>query len=378
MIMKKTVSVAFATIASIILILVVVFTALQYTINDETFITNEFTALELSDKMGISNTELVLSMTRLVDYMDGDADDISVTVNIGGAPTEMFALEQEVSHMADVRLLYQTIRGYRDIGALVMLVLFLFAALVDFKFAPQRLAQGYLSGAFVAFLFFGFLGTWAMLDFSSFWTAFHMALFWNDEWLFDAAESRMINMMPEQLFSDIIGQMALYAGILIGLLILLSVLALFFSSARYKRGHAQRLAARRRREAARAERKKALAARKAEKEKAKRLAEKKKRKAEAMKRRAEAEEARRKAEEKARRKAERGRGKSARAADDGYDRAPLDIEGGAYANSTDELTARTTAHRPSPPIFMMKRLPSSPFMPMATPMLRNPTIPTIP
>lgn len=272
--MRKFLSVSMAAIASIILILVLVFTSIGLVINDETFINNEFTKLAVGQKMGISNADLVRAMSRLVDYMEGDAEDIGVEVTIDGQKAQMFDYPQEAEHMADVRQIYMTIAGYRDIGVLVMLILFLFAAVIHFRFAPQYLAQGYLSGAFVLLLIFGFLGTWASLDFSNFWTFFHQMLFWNDLWLFDGTQSRMINMLPEEIFADIIANVALYAGAVIAALIVLSVIALVLSSAGHKRRRAIALARKKAREDAIAARKKARAEVKAAAEQEKRLAQK--------------------------------------------------------------------------------------------------------
>jgi integral membrane protein (TIGR01906 family) len=272
--MRKFISVSLAMLASIILILVLVFTSIGLVINDETFINNEFTKLAISQKMAISNVDLVRSMTRLVDYMEGDADDINVEVTIDGQTKQMFDYPQEAEHMADVRQIYMTIAGYRDIGVLVMLILFLFAAVFHFRMAPQYLSQGYLSGAFVMLLLFGFLGTWAALDFSNFWTFFHQTLFWNDLWLFDGTQSRMINMLPEDVFSDIISRVALYAGSVIAVLIALSTTALVVSSAGYKRRRAITLARKKAQEEAANLRKKSRAEAKAAAEKEKRLAQK--------------------------------------------------------------------------------------------------------
>ncbi len=272
--MRKFLSVSMAALASIILILVLVFTSIGLVVNDETFVNNEFTKLSISQEMGISNTDLVRAMGRLVDYMEGDADDINIEVTINGEKQQMFDYPQEAEHMADVRQIYTTIAGYRDIGVLVMLILYLFAAVIHFRMAPQYLSQGYLSGSFVLLLIFGFLGTWASLDFSNFWTFFHEALFWNDMWLFDGTKSRMINMLPEDIFADIIAQMALYAGAVILVLIVLSVLALVLSSAGYKRRRAIALSRRKAHEDAVAARKQARADALAAAEKEKRLAEK--------------------------------------------------------------------------------------------------------
>ena len=272
--MRKFLSVSMAMFASIILILVLVFTSIGLVIDNETFLNNEFTKLAISQKMGISNADLVRSMVRLVDYMEGDVEDINVEVTIDGQTEQMFDYPQEAEHMADVRQIYMTIAGYRDIGVLVMLILFLFAAVIHFRMAPQYLSQGYLSGSFVMILIFGFLGTWASLDFSNFWTFFHQTLFWNDLWLFDGTQSRMINMLPEDVFADIIARIALYAGAVIVALIVLSTIALVLSSAGYKRRRAIALARKKAQEEAVAMRKRARAEAKAAAEKEKRLAQK--------------------------------------------------------------------------------------------------------
>lgn len=128
--------------------------------------------------------------------------------------------------MADVRLLYQNFRTYRDFGLLLALVLYLLAAILHVRTAMHTLASGYAYGAFVIALFVGFIGTWAALDFSSFWTFFHQILFWNNDWLFDASASRMINMLPEQFFSDMILRMAAIAGAAFLLLLAASVVLL--------------------------------------------------------------------------------------------------------------------------------------------------------
>ena len=304
--MKKSLSIGLAMLATILLIFVVAFVALQQVITNETFVNNEFTKLEIADSMGMNTADLVSSMMVLVNYMEGNVDSIDIIVSVNGQKVPMFELEQEITHMADVRQIYQTVRGYRDIAAIVLLVLLILAALINFRRAPQSLAQGYLFGFFMMLVVFGFIGTWAYMDFSSFWTFFHEALFWNDLWLFDTAQSRMINMLPEQMFADIIGRMGLYTGIVIGALLLLSIVALVFSSERYKQARATaKMSAAQRKEYCK-NRAALLEERRKEAEEAKRLAEKRaaKRKADekaerdlliAQKARADAKKARQKA-----------------------------------------------------------------------------------
>lgn len=244
--MRKRFAVMLSTLASIILILCILFTALQITINDKNFIEYEYARLSLARRMGMSNLDLVNSCERLIDYMEGRADNIDITVTVNGEQVRMFDQEQEISHMADVRLLYQRFRSFRDFGVLLALVLYLLSAVLHIRTAMHTLAAGYAYGAFVIALFAGFLGTWAALDFSNFWTFFHQMLFWNEDWLFDASASRMINMLPEQFFSDVIMRMALIAAVAFVLLLAVSIVALLSIRKKRRLAREKAIAARRR------------------------------------------------------------------------------------------------------------------------------------
>ena len=200
----------------------------------------------------MSNLDLVSSCERLIDYMEGRVDSIDIQVTVDGEQVLMFEQEQEISHMADVRLLYQRFRTFRDFGVLLALVLYLLGAVLHIRSAMHTLASGYVYGAFVIALFAGFLGTWAALDFSNFWTFFHQMLFWNNDWLFDASTSRMINMLPEQFFADVYTYIySILAGVAFVLLLVASAVAL--ASIRKKRRLAREkaIAARRKAQQAR-------------------------------------------------------------------------------------------------------------------------------
>lgn len=256
--MRKRFAIMLSTLASIVLILCILFTALQLTINNRTFLEYEYGRLSLAREMGMSNNDLIASCQRLIDYMEGRVDSIDITVTVDGEQTLMFDQQQEVSHMRDVRTIYQACRTMRDFGVLLALVLYLLGALLHMRTALHTLASGYCCGAFVVALFAAFLGTWAALDFSNFWTFFHQMLFWNDDWLFDAAASRMINMLPERFFADVIVRMAALFGAALLALAAASAAALY--NIRKKRRAARARALARRRAARRQAQKEAGAA----------------------------------------------------------------------------------------------------------------------
>lgn len=243
--MRKRFAIMLSTLATILLVLCILFTALQLTINNRTFLEYEYGRLSLAHDMGMNNLDLIESCQRLIDYMEGRVDSIDITVTVNGESVLMFDQEQEISHMRDVRLLYQTCRSMRDFGVLLALVLYLLSAVLHMRTAMHTLAAGYTYGAFVVALFAGFIGTWAALDFSSFWTFFHQMLFWNEDWLFDASTSRMINMLPERFFSDVIVRMIALAGAVFLLLLAASIAALVSIRKKRRLARARAIAARR-------------------------------------------------------------------------------------------------------------------------------------
>ena len=80
----------------------------------------------------------------------------------------------------------------------------------------------------------GGLALWAALDFTSFWTAFHLAFFSNDLWLMDPRVSRMIRICPEHLFSGIAGRMAAKTAAMLGVICI--ALVAYYRNTRKKEG----------------------------------------------------------------------------------------------------------------------------------------------
>ena len=235
--MRKHIAVILSAVASVILIFVLLFTAVEIAINDNTFINNEYTKLGLAREMGMNNAELVNSCIRLLDYMQGEVPNIDIMVTINDVEMLMFEQEQEIVHMEDVQRLYLTCREWRDTGIVVMLVLYILSALLTFRTAVHSIARGFLWGAFLAGLVIGFIGTWAALDFSSFWTAFHETLFWNDLWMFDPTESRMINILPETFFKDLVIRIVIYGGTALVVLIVLAIITLIAHQRRLEKAY---------------------------------------------------------------------------------------------------------------------------------------------
>ena len=221
-----------AVLASLLLIVAVLFTSLQLCMNDRAYFEKTYERMELSASIGISTDDITLALMRLIDYMEGRVDSIQLTVTENGAAVSMYN-ERETLHMLDVRALYQTWRAVRDFAVPAAAVL-LFAALHTTQ-KGQRLRL--VARAFLrASAFFGAglaaLTVFALVDFDAFWIAFHHLFFDNDLWLLSYQTDRMIRICPENLFSGLIARFAL-----LFLLPFASMLTLAFIGARKPRGN---------------------------------------------------------------------------------------------------------------------------------------------
>lgn len=221
---KNTILTVLASAASFFLVIAMLFSALSLVMNSEKRHRSEYERLNVADFMGMSDEDIVRSLMRLVDYMEGRVDDIVVEVTVYGESTAMFN-ERETMHMVDVRTLYQAWRTASCIMyAFAAVVLAALIAVFGKRWYVPA-SKGFIIGfaAFAAMLLA--IGAYAVIDFNSFWTSFHLLFFSNDLWLLDPAESRMINMFPIEFFSNIILNFVLIFVPVSVMMLVLSIIA---------------------------------------------------------------------------------------------------------------------------------------------------------
>ena len=182
----------------LLFIVSVLFSAIRLVINRPSFFYAEYTRLDHARYMGMNTEDLTNATMQMVRYMEGSVPSIDLDVTVNGARVSMFN-DRERAHMVDVLALYQGWRtvSYVCFGLIALLVMLL-------RKRPGELARAFLNASKVFVLLLAAIAVWVLFDFSSFWTAFHHLFFTNDLWLLDPATSRMINMMPLQLFNDIV------------------------------------------------------------------------------------------------------------------------------------------------------------------------------
>lgn len=202
--MNRTISTTILAVAAFVLIFCIAFTVIQSTCSDFGFFEREFIKLGLDSSMNMTIGDISKGLQALVDYMNGKVDSIDVNVMINGVLTPMYALDIEHIHMVEVRDVWQGFDTARNLGFLAAALLALLAVMTDNKNTLRNAAVGYLWALGAAMVLCLFAGVWVATSFNSFWTQFHRLIFPNSEnWLLPAS-SRMIQMLPGDLFQDLV------------------------------------------------------------------------------------------------------------------------------------------------------------------------------
>ncbi len=205
--MRKTIAITCLTLGFLVLILCAAFTVVQLTTSETAWFEQKFSELSLGEGMGMTLGDLGASIRTLVNYMSGQTETIDVLVTVDGQQVRMFDLDIEIVHMREVRDLWQWFIGARNVGVLLGLILCLSGVVLDGKNALRNTCMGYFWALGLFLVVVAFAGTWAAISFDSFWTFFHRVIFPNSEnWLLPA-ESRMIQMLPSELFRDLVMRM---------------------------------------------------------------------------------------------------------------------------------------------------------------------------
>jgi len=207
---KKTIAgllTALSCIAWLIIIIALMFTFLRGELKNESRYLSFYEEYRIEERTGLTPKGATDALMALVDYMEGDRDSIQLTVEEYGVPVEMYS-EDEIHHMVDVYYLYQGFAKFQPAGIACAAVILLIGWYAKKNGLPNIPLRSFFWGLGLFILIGGGLALWAVLDFTSFWTAFHLAFFSNDLWLMDPRVSRMIRICPEHLFSGIAGRMA--------------------------------------------------------------------------------------------------------------------------------------------------------------------------
>lgn len=202
--MKKTLAITITALGAFILILCITFTVVRMTVSRTVWFEEEFEKLALNEAMDMTLGDLGAGIRTLVDYINGRTATIDVLVTVNGQQVRMFNLDIEIVHMAEVKALWQGLSAARNTGLWLGAILMLAGVLLERKESLHTAFWGYAWGLGVFGVLLAFMGTWAAVSFDGFWTAFHRIIFPGTENWMLPENSRMIQMLPGNLFRDLV------------------------------------------------------------------------------------------------------------------------------------------------------------------------------
>ena len=202
---------------------------------DRAWLQKEYDKLDINLYTGMSTDDQIRAFMQMVDYMKDDADTMDVLVTVDGEEVLMYN-EREISHMVDVRALYKKIMiGKWCVISLAVVTAVLAALAFRDKEGRRELFRFAAKAAIFAFIgifvFIAAVGLWAILDFDSFWSAFHVVFLDLESSTFDPVYSRMIRICPAELFEDMVLRIFTRAGLVMLLLALAGAVYLAVSKA---------------------------------------------------------------------------------------------------------------------------------------------------
>jgi integral membrane protein (TIGR01906 family) len=193
-----------AALGSVMLIVALLIVSIEMFALNTAFFDSEYEKLGTAQSIGMSGGDLKTVTKNLLDYTSGTRENLDMQAEINGQQREVFIDTTEKDHMVDVRALYLAAKDVRTAFLAGAAVLFILAFILSGKKALGRICRSFLwvSGGFVIIV--AALGIYAAADFTSFWITFHHVFFRNNLWLLDPSKSILIQMVPEQFFSDLV------------------------------------------------------------------------------------------------------------------------------------------------------------------------------
>lgn len=146
----------------------------------------------------ISNEDLKLISTELIQYISGKLAFLETKVNINNVLTSFFSIRSKI-HMSDVKYIINMLLNSCYVS--IFLCLFSLIKINSFKNNPfDKIYTVYKKILILFYIIFGIIIIFALFDFNAFFITFHKIAFNNDLWLLDPNEDYIICLLPEKIF----------------------------------------------------------------------------------------------------------------------------------------------------------------------------------
>ena len=135
---------------------------------------------------------------KMMDYLKGDRENLNVEAVIGGVQREFFNAKEK-RHMQDVRELFLQGLALRRGAVFVGVLAAAFLCLKKRQAVLLRMLQWGIAGVLCTMLG---LGALISMDFTKYFTYFHLIFFDNMDWYLNPKTDLLINIVPEGFFRD--------------------------------------------------------------------------------------------------------------------------------------------------------------------------------
>ena len=210
-------------LVALCMIVVVLITAFQLGIcGDESFYEKEYRKYRVSKDLDMEMEDIVDVSRKMMDYLIGKRETLSVLTKIGGEEKDFFN-EQDRLHMADVKALFL---GGLDLRLWCLGLMVVLLGVLIFMKAKLReiLPRVWEAAVLATALLAAFIGIAVANNFTRVFTKFHEIFFTNDLWMLDYANDYMIRMLPEGFFADMALRIAL---IFWGMMLLITAIGIW-------------------------------------------------------------------------------------------------------------------------------------------------------
>lgn len=178
-------------------------TVIQIQVLDQNFYWTHYRDLNIAQELNVSDADLKSATTLLLDYITDQRDDLNFTITVNGNEDSYYNTKEK-EHMVDVKDLYLNAMAVRN-GSLVALGLSVLVLVWKVRSKLKELIfQGLIDASVLLGSLLAALGLYALADFNAFWIFFHQMVFSNDLWYLNPATDRLIVMVPEVFFNDMV------------------------------------------------------------------------------------------------------------------------------------------------------------------------------
>lgn len=164
---------------------------------------------------GMDQENQAFAAEEIIRFLRGEKDDFQTVAVKDGVLQELYD-ERERIHMEDVLFLFDRARLIRNLSLVLTLLLTGWVIARDGRWKQHWLRTLFYTGlANMGMMIL--LGILIWLDFTKYFTYFHLLLFDNDLWILDPSRHVLIQLLPETFFINTAIKIGLYAtGTLLG------------------------------------------------------------------------------------------------------------------------------------------------------------------